>query len=234
MSKDYNQDMAKKIFHVLNRGVDKRQIFMDNRDRFRFIHDLFEFNDANPVTDTLYTFKHSDIGRPKIEKRPRKLLVDILAFVLMPNHYHLLLMPRSDKALPLFMKKLNMGYAKYFNEKYDRTGALFQGKYKSVTIEKESHFIHIPYYIHLNPLDMKFPEWRERKLRNYRTATKFLDNYRWSSHLDYQGKKNFPSVTQREFLLGFFGGVAGYKNRINDWLKNIDLESAKEISLESI
>jgi len=60
------------------------------------------------------------------------MLVDILAFVLMPNHYHLLVMPRQDDAISLFMKKLNMGYAKYFNEKYDRSGALFQGEYKSI------------------------------------------------------------------------------------------------------
>ena len=124
-----------KIYHLLNRGVDKRKIFMDKEDHLRFIHDLFEFNDLNPVADVLYTFTNTlDIGRPKvrIERKPRKILVDILAFVLMPNHYHLLIMPRQDNTVSLFMKKLNMGYAKYFNEKYDRSGALFQGEYKSI------------------------------------------------------------------------------------------------------
>src|SRR3989344_156156 len=135
-----------KIYHLLNRGVDKRKIFLDKEDHLRFIHDLFEFNDANPVADVLYTFTNTlDIGRPKVrvEREPRKILVDILAFVLMPNHYHLLVVPRQDSAVSLFMKKLNMGYAKYFNEKYDRSGALFQGKYKCVAIERDAHFIYI-------------------------------------------------------------------------------------------
>ena len=59
-----------------------------------------------------------------------------------------------------------MGYAKYFNEKYKRSGALFQGKYKSVMVKKESHFIYLLYYIHLNPLDLNSPEWRMGKLNN--------------------------------------------------------------------
>lgn len=99
----------------------------------------------------------------------------------MPNHYHLLLRPKFDDSLTKFMKKLNIGYAKYFNEKYKRSGALFEGRYKSVLVVDKSHFIHLPYYIHLNPLDLKFPEWRNREIKNYKEAMKFLENYRWSS-----------------------------------------------------
>lgn len=200
---------------------------MDEEDHLRFIHDLFEFNDVNPVSDALYTFTNIlDIGRPKVrvERKPRKMLVDILAFVLMPNHYHLLVEPRQDDSVSIFMKKLNMGYAKYFNEKYERTGALFQGKYKSVSIERDAHFIHIPYYIHLNPLDLKFSEWRSREVHNYKKIFEYLENYRWSSHLDYLGKKNFPSITNRTMLLEYFGGEKGYRENMLNWLKNIDLE----------
>ena len=212
------------IYHVLNRGVDKRKIFMEERDYVRFVHNLYIFNDKEPVSDTLYTLKNSmDIGRPYMrEHRERKLLVDILAFVLMPNHYHLLLMPHSDMALPLFMKKLNMGYAKYFNEKYERGGALFQGRYKAIPILRDAHFIHIPYYIHLNPLDLSFPEWRERRLRNHKKAWEFLASYRWSSHLDYTGRKNFPSITNRKLLNEYFGGPKSYEKEIFDWLQEFD------------
>ena len=127
-----------------------------------------------------------------------------------------------------------MGYAMYFNQKYKRSGALFQGRYKTVHVSNEAHFIHLPYYIHLNPLDLAMPEWRNRKLKNYNKATEVLNNYRWSSHLDYLGKENFPSVTQRNFLLDFFDGTTGYKNKINAWLKELDPESIKEILLEPI
>lgn len=221
------------IIHVLNRGVDKRKIFLDERDYYRFIHDLFEFNDEDNVFN-IYRTKLFDVGRRTIEKKKkqRKLLVDIHAFCLMPNHYHLLVSSRVKKGIPLFMKKLNGGYAKYFNEKYKRNGALFQGKYKRIIVNKDAHFIHLPYYIHLNPLDLISPEWRERKLDDFTKAIKFLDSYRWSSHLDYLGKDNFPSITNRKLLLDFFGGQNGYENSIKNWLKQLDFSNMKGLILE--
>ena len=219
------------IFHVLSRGVDKRELFTDDKDRFRFVHDLFEFNDQDRVANNFYAFrKNNDIASRYI--KPRKLLGDILAFCLMPNHYHLLLAPKIDNGISRFMKKLNMGYVKYFNEKHRRKGTLFEGRYKSVAVENEAHFIHLPYYIHLNPLDLVAPEWRERKVNNYETVIKFLDSYRWSSHLDYTGKKNFPSVIKRDYLYDYFGGMENYKKSINDWLKDLRLEDIYSVSLE--
>jgi len=224
------------IVHVLNRGVDKRKIFLDDQDHFRFIHDLFEFNNMDSVNTTFYAFKrkYNDVGRRKIEKerKPRKMLVDILAFCLIQNHYHLLLTPRVQNGVALFIKKLNGGYAKYFNAKYERSGALFQGKYKRIIVKNEAHFIHLPYYIHLNPLDLVAPEWRERKINNLAKAMKFLNSYRWSSYLDYTGEKNFPSVTQRDFLLEFFGGHEQYKRGIIEWLKELSLEDVRDFMLE--
>lgn len=220
------------IYHVLDRGVDKRTIFLDDKDYLRFIHDLFEFNDENNVLNLNYAFNQStmDVGRRYIIK-PRKLLVDVLAFALMPNHYHILLMPKIENGVSFFMKKLNGGYAKYFNEKYERGGALFQGKYKAICITEEAHFIHIPYYIHLNPLDLKFSEWRERKIKNPKAAMDFLNKYRWSSHLDYAGIKNFPSVTNRTFLLNCFGGTNEYLKSLSNWLAELDLEDEGLASL---
>lgn len=221
------------FFHTLNRGVDKRIIFLDDQDRFRFIHDLFEFNDENRVGTSFYTFnKSNDIACRKIEKRTRKLLVNIHAFCLMSNHYHLLISPLIENGVSKFMKKLNMGYAKYFNEKYKRVGALFQGRYKSVAIINDRHFLFIPYYIHLNPLDFSNPEWRERKLHNLNKALDFLENYRWSSHLDYTGKKNFPSVTNRDFLTKFWNRTKGYNISLKNWLKDLELEEIKGLTLE--
>lgn len=223
------------MYHILNRGVDKRKIFLDQQDHFRFIHDSFEFNDQNLVNNTFYTFqkfKNNVTELRKIKRNPRKLLVDILAFCLMSNHYHLLLSPREQNSIPKFMHKLNKGYSRYFNEKYQRRGTLFEGRYKSILITNESHFYHLPYYIHLNPLDLKFPEWREGKLRNYKKALEFLNNYRWASHLDYLGKKNFPSVTNREFLTEVFGGEKEYEKSIKQWLKNLELEEIRNIILE--
>lgn len=223
------------FIHVLNRGVDKRKIFLDKQDHLRFIHDLFEFNDQDSADTASYAFRRktpiSDVGRPKIRKQ-RKLLVDIVAFCLMPNHYHLLITPKIENGVAFFMKKLNGGYSKYFNTRYERSGALFQGKYKRIIIENEAHFIHLPYYIHFNPLDLIAPEWRKGTLQDSKKAIEFLEAYRWSSHLDYLGKNNFPSITNRELLLGFFGGQKNYEASMKKWLEEIPIEKIGENVLE--
>jgi len=214
---------------------------MDDYDYLRFIHDLFEFNDEAPAENAFYRLRKAsinksiDVGRPNnrnIERPPRKLLVNIYAFCLMPNHYHLLLNPLAEGNISLFMKKLNGGYVKYFNGKYERKGTLFERKYKSVLIDNQSHFIHMPYYIHLNPLDLISPEWRERKIANLSKTMNFLNSYRWSSHLDYAGQRNFPSVTQRNFLLEIFDGENGYKERIKEWLNEISVREINDYVLE--
>lgn len=234
-----------KIYHVLNRGVEKRNIFIDNHDYLRFIHCLFEFNDINPANNAFYHFhKLTNEVEPRYigkEQKPRKLLVKILAFCLMPNHFHLLLQQIRDGGIVKFMQKLGTGYTMYFNKLRERVGPLFQGKFKAVLVDEEAHFLHLPYYIHLNPLDLKFPEWRNyggSTSLDWKGATKFLEKYRWSSYLDYIGKKNFPSVTQREFLTEFFGGPEQYKKDTIKWLKDLStsdvlkLEEIKDLTLE--
>jgi putative transposase len=229
------------IYHILNRGTDKRKIFLSEQDYFRFIHDLFEFNDQNILKTTSFNFqmrvKTFDVERRNISfiekrKRPRKLLVDIHAFCLMPNHYHLLLSSKIENGISKFMHKLGTGYVKYFNIKHERKGTLFEGRYKSILVEKEPHFYHLPYYIHFNPLDLKFKEWRQGKLKNYKQAMRYLNNYRWSSHLDYLGKKNFPSITNRKFLTQVFGGQKKYQQSIKQWLRDLELERIRELVLE--
>jgi len=223
------------IYHIYNRGVESRKIFMDDEDRLRFIHDLFEFNNENPTINLAYFIgqkQSKEVGLPKIERKPRKLLVEILVFCLMPNHFHLMVRQRKENGVTEFMRKLGTGYTNFFNKKYSRVGPLLQGKYKIVHVNQESHFIHLPYYIHLNPLDINFLEWREKEIKNFDKAIEFLENYRWSSFQDYTGIKNFPSVTQRDFLLKFFNGAIQYKKDTFKWLKNIDLEEIKPLTLE--
>lgn len=227
--------LENQIYHIYNRGVEKRNIFLDDRDYFRFLHDLFEFNDENSVFNVAYYFnsgsKEIKSQGPKKEKKPRKLLVEILIFTLMPNHFHLLLKQKRENGIVKFMQKLGTGYTNYFNKKYERVGGLFQGRFKAVLISEEAHFIHLPFYIHTNPLDLIYGsstsiDWRERM--------KFLENYRWSSYLDYIGKKNFPSLTSREFLLEFWGGEKEYLKETEKWLREREqnIEKIKETTFE--
>ena len=229
-----NPIVAGNIYHILTRGVDKRKIFIDDQDYLRFIHDLFGFNDEKPVINMSRSFRRgvgmSDIVSPSVAKR--ELLVDILAFCLMPNHYHILLRPKSDEGATKFIRKLNIGYVKYFNEKYKRSGALFEGRFKRILISDDAHFTYLPYYIHLNPLDLIMPEWRDGKISDCKKAMNFLENYRWSSFPDYIGKKNFPSVTQRKFLMDCFGGAERQKAGMINWLKEMEADDIKDIVLE--
>lgn len=225
------------IYHIYNRGVDKRDIFMDDEDRLRFIHDLYEFNDKNPALN-LNNFlvknksKSLEVGLPKIERKPRELLVEILAFCMMDNHFHLMLRQLTENGITEFMRKLGTGYTNYFNKKYERSGALFQGRFKSVHIEKDAHLMYLPIYIHFNPLDFKFPEWREGKLKDYKKAVEFLDSYRWSSFMDYAGQKNFPSLVKKDFIMHRIGTETKFKNEIVAWLKNFNESSVQTVTLE--
>jgi len=210
------------LYHVLNRGVDKREVVLADEDRVRFLHDLFVFNDQ-------LTVLHPKMLERKEEARTRKLLVHIHAFCLMGNHYHLLVSEAISGGIPLFMKKLNMGYAKYFNDKYQRSGALWQGRYKKILIERDAHFLYIPYYIHLNALDFSMPEWREGKVKNTEKALEYLRNYRWSSHLDYLGEKNFSSLTERKFLAGSIGTKSHYEKEITHIISDTDIATRSEM-----
>ncbi len=202
------------IYHIYNRGVEKRNIFLDDQDYFRFIHNLFEFNDEN------YSSQNVKVQPWKRCEKKRELLTEILMFTLMPNHFHLLLKQKKENGIIKFMQKLGTGYTMYFNKKYDRVGGLFQGRFKAVIIKEDVHFIHLPYYIHANPLKLIEPNWKTEGLKDHKKAVDFLENYRWSSFLDYIGKKNFPSVTQREFFLDIFKGCKNYKEQTKNWLRD--------------
>ncbi|PIR87571.1 MAG: hypothetical protein COU10_03935 [Candidatus Harrisonbacteria bacterium CG10_big_fil_rev_8_21_14_0_10_45_28] len=215
------------IYHVLNRGVDKRNVVNDDNDRFRFVHSLYIFNDSKPLDEN---HTRTDYFKAAIERVP---LVDIHAWCLMDNHYHLLVSPIDDdlKNLATFMKKLNMGYARYFNERNHRSGYLWQGKYKKILIEQDSHFLHIPYYIHLNPLDRLSKDWRSGPVSDIQCSLEYLTKYRWSSHLDYIGERNFSSVINNELLTETLGSPEKYISAVNKYL-SMDMRAEQQIRLE--
>ncbi len=220
------------LYHALNRGVEKRSLFQNDSDRIRFVHDLYEFNDTKPAGSVYHSFRRGDIldfVNPDIRGRER--IVDIHGWCIMGNHYHLLLSEVREGGISLFLRKLNVGYANYFNEKYKRSGTLFQGRTKKIHINADAYFLHILHYIHLNPLDfLKGAEsWRTLDIQDAKKALQHLEKYRWSSYLDYCGKRNFPSIITKEL----FGDVfRDYRKKIINYLRDIELESLKPFLLE--
>lgn len=199
------------FYHVYNRGVEKRDIFNEQRDYQRFVHCLYEFNDYEAALPYNFLVNRKEILS---KNRPRDILVHILSFCLMPNHFHLILQQVVDSGITKFMRKLGTGWTMYFNEKYDRSGVLFQGKFKAILIETDEYMLHLSRYIHLNPLELIEPKWKCKGLKNYSGGKDFLTTYRWSSLQDYIGINNFPSVTQREFIQNFFETKSSYEDFI--------------------
>ncbi len=225
------------LYHALNRGVDKRTIFLDKQDYARFVHDMYEFNSTEPAFNSIRR-SMIDVGRRSSEQTglyatpSGERIVDIHGWCLMHNHYHLLLSERIEHGISLFLKKLNGGYAKYFNERYKRTGALFQGRTKRKHVDEDSYLLHILNYIHFNPLDTleTTHDWRSRKINDSNVAQNHLLHYRWSSYLDYIGQKNFPSILTTSFFLDVFND--DYKNQSDSYLSDIETGKIQHLLLE--
>lgn len=211
------------FYHTYNRGVEKRKLFLDKSDYFRGVHDLYELNDANAAVNLHRSIvgltKSNNLDKPK---EPREKLVDIGVWSLMPNHYHLFSNPIKDSGLTNFHRKFGIGFANFFNTKYKRSGALFQGRYKKVHVTDDRQALQLICYIHSNPLDLWKPNWKEKGLTNseIQDALKFLEKeYRWSSHLDWWGIKNFPSLIDTGFMKRFFESPEEYRKFFIDWLR---------------
>ncbi len=212
------------LYHVLNRGVEKRDIFLDDSDRVRFVHNLYEFNNTRPAQNTTRNRMNDLVGR-SLEREP---LVQVHGWCLMRNHYHMLLSEQVEGGITKFIMKLNVGYAKFFNEKYKRSGTLFQGRTKKVLITTDAHFLHILNYVHLNPLDhlAGARDWRERRVTDPAAALAHLHQYRWSSYLDYIGHRNFPSIITTEL----FGQPQGkYATTIANYLASLKANEANQV-----
>lgn len=224
------------LFHALNRGVDKRTLFVDDIDRVRFVHDLWEFNDINDVDNVRHRVPlpkkdKGDVTGLRSPYMEKERIVDLHGWCLMGNHYHLLLSERVEGGLTKFLRRLNVGYANYFNERYKRSGTLFQGRTKKVLIGHDAHFLHILHYLHLNPLDMLkgAREWRSLKIKNAASCLEHLEKYRWSSYLDYSGKINFPSILTTDLFKDVFGN---YEKVLKSYLRDIEDVTAGGITLE--
>lgn len=219
------------IYHIYNRGVEKRDVFLGNKDYLRFIVGLYEFNNTAPALNLGYQLNRDPI-EVRLQYPKKEQLVEILAFCLMPNHYHIMLRQKTENGITEFTRKLGTGYTNYFNLKYQRVGPLFQGKFKSVLLEKENHFIHLPHYIHLNPLDLFMPEWKAQRIPDIPKALAFLKNYRWSSLPDYLGIKNFSTITERKFLQECIGGPKDFLQNMQEWIKDMTFEFIQDKTIE--
>jgi len=144
-------------YHIYNRGVEKREIFMDNWDYSRFMETL-DFYRRSPQPQKLSDFRRKIISLREVEDQ--KELVKVLVYCLMPNHFHLLIQQLIDGGITTFISNLANSYTRYFNTKYGRIGALFQGAFKAKPIENDAYLLQVSKYVHRNPYSL--PQWKNR------------------------------------------------------------------------
>ena len=219
------------IVHVILRGVDGNLLFKDRDDYFRGIFSIYEFNNLKPVSikyrrEIINRFKKSIRGRTSdksiIISDERERMVDILCFCFMPNHIHLLVRQVKDNGITEFMRKVGTGYGGYINRKYKRQGHVFQGSFQAVKITTDEQLKIVFTYIHANPVSLIYRDWKNVMIEdnNFDKIIKFVENYKWSSYLDYIEIKNFPSVIQGEFMRELFRGKNNCKEFVEEYIKN--------------
>lgn len=208
--------MSRYCTHILNRGVEKRKIFLEKSDYLRFVNNLFDFNDRRVVSLSYKKRRNTSIN----VRESKELLVDIVCWSLMPNHYHILTVEKSEHSTSLFSKKITGGYTSYFNLKNNRNGVLFQGRSKIIDVVSDSHFLHLPFYILSNPLKLFQPDWKEKGLKKHADAFGFLKDYSWTSLPDLLGKSNFSTVINKKLFFELFDtNEQKFKEEFIDWLR---------------
>ncbi len=206
------------FYHVYNRGTDKRTVFTKATERKRFLALLYACNSDKAVELKLQGSTLEEMLKTNYKRG--KELVDICAYCLMPNHFHLLLREKNDGGISRFMQKLLTAYTMYFNKKHERSGSLFQGRFKAARADNDEYLKYLISYIHLNPVKLIDAKWKENGIRNLAATEKFLATYRYSSYLDFLESDRIEKVIlNKSALPEYFENLGDFKNSVREWLK---------------
>ena len=209
-------------YHVFNRGVDKRDIFLEIKDYERFLISINLLNDTNDgLMIEWRDYKKNnpsksiaDFLKGTFRNRKREHLVELIAYCLNPNHFHFILKQTTEKGIERFMHKIGTSYTKYFNNKNKRNGALFQGTFKSAYIDSDEYLLYLSAYVNKN---------------NFIHAYNKNDNWPYSSLSDYLKNKNNILITiNKNIILDQFKNIKEYE----EYLKNnaLYMKDKKETS----
>ncbi len=200
-------------YHIYNRGTDKREVFLCEEDRERFFLSMQEFNSVNPI-GSIYEkgFRRSLGGSTS---KPDSL-VEFVAYCLNPNHYHFILKQVAENGVAVFMQRIGTGYTMYFNEKYQRSGALFQGRYKVKHVSTNEYLLHLSAYVNLN--------FEVHELGGSTSKSS------WEEYL----KKVEKPFCIKDIILGQFPTVFAYESYARNALKDILKRRWEEKELDKL
>lgn len=216
--------ITNQIYHVINRGVASQPIFLTRWDHSRAMEIILYYQNRN--TPLRYSFfrRLPTEQRAKILdnlKRKSDFFVEIIAYCLMPNHFHFLLRQIKENGISIFMSNLSNSYTRYFNVKNKRIGPLLQGKFKAVRVETDEQLSHLSRYIHLNPYSSCVIKSLDE-----------LESYPYSSLPEYLGFTQNKNC-EKEIVLNGFKDKASYKKFIFDQADYQKmLQEIKQLALE--
>lgn len=199
------------FYHLYNRGTDKRIIFNNDDDRNRFVALLYLSNGSKPFhfneldINTLFSWDRGDS------------LVDIISYCLMDNHFHILVKEKSDNGISTFMHKLATAYTMYFNKINERKGRLFETNFQVKHINSDEYLRYIHAYIHLNPIKIIEPAWKEVGVKNVSAVREFLNNYCYSSYNNYLSSTTGDGILNTS-VYPYFEDKKEFEEYLNDWI----------------
>ena len=224
MSTNRNVVLAtEEMYHIFNRGVERRSIFTDKWEYRRALDTMSYYRFLEPPIRYSKYIILEEKWRVQLLKAllTSRLQVDILAFCLMPNHFHLLLKQTADAGISRFVSKFCDSYSKYFNIKHDRVGPLFQGPFKAVRVESEEQLIHLSRYIHLNPISSFLIKEAE------------LDSYSWSSLPEYVAPQG-NTLSNPKFIGGLFTSPSKYRDFVHNQIDYAQkMEHIKHLTIDT-
>lgn len=191
-------------YHIFNRSNDERSIFLEDRDYIRFLFFVLFYQAPlsfyNIGRQTSHFVKHSMFNMPEetIEKIVANKRVELNAFAIMPNHFHLFAQEKEKGGVSWYLQRVQNGYAKYFNTKYKKRGHLFQGRFQAVSITTDEQLLYLSAYIHRNPRDIR--KWRGKE-----------SNYPWSSYQDCVKKNRWGKLLNTSVFLNQFSTTSSYE-----------------------
>ena len=214
--------VTNQIYHVFNRGIDRRITFTTKREFSRAMDAVtfYRFEKLPVRLSQLLSF-HIDRKNEILDKLvDSEKIVQIFCCCLMPNHFHFLLRQQKDNGISKYLSNLQNSYTRYFNTRHERDGSLFMDQFKAVRIETDEQLLHVSRYIHLNP----YTSYVVKSLQE-------LESYRWSSFSDYlSDKKGF---VDKDFILEFFKNKEQYKKFVFDQADyQRDLHEIKHLTFE--
>jgi len=193
-------------YHLYNRGTEKRIVFLDKQDYHHFLFLMY-------ICNTTRSIELRKIGE-NFDRE--KTLVDIGAYCLMPNHFHILVHEKTENGISKYMLKLMTGYSMYFNKKYERTGKLYEGVFKSTHASNDKYLKYLYSYIHLNPAKLIDKNWKENRNRKTKLLLEHIFSYPYSSLQEYANSK-FKIVNPEPFP-EYFTKPIDHKRGLLEWL----------------